>query len=277
MDKQFFDSNEIFEKYLDDVNKIPKLTEDEEKELFERVKKGDLNAKKKIAKAYLKLVVNIAKILHKNAPFISILDLVSEGNIGLLKAIDKYDLSKGIKFSTYAAWWIKQRIKRALSSNVSLIRVPTHVDDILRCFFKILNKNKSISLEEKIEAAKTVGIDFDKIEECIDKGKNSLSLNYSDGENSCLEELIENKKSIDPLTIYERRELFENLIKWLNILTDKERKVILLRYGLIDENPMTLEEIGSIMNLTRERIRQIEENALNKLRFYLLKIKNVFF
>ena len=277
MDENLFNANQLFEKYIQEINKVPELPEDEEKILFKKISEGDEKAKERIAKSYLKLVVNIAKVLHKNVPFISILDLISEGNIGLLKAIDKYDVSKGIKFSTYAAWWIKQRIKRALNRNASLIKIPSHIDDILRCFFKVLNKNKAIGTDEKIKAAELVGMDFNKIEECLDRGRNSISLNYSDKENATLEEYIENKKSIDPQTIYERRELFENLVKWLNILTDKERKVILLRYGLTDENPKTLEEIGEMMNLTRERIRQIEENALNKLRFYLIKVKHIFF
>lgn len=273
MDEQHFNSNQIFEKYISEVGKIPELSEEEEKQLFKRVEKGDNEAKEKIAKSYLKLVVNIAKILHKNVPYISILDLISEGNIGLLKAIEKYDIKKGIKFSTYAAWWIKQRIKRALSTSSNIIKIPSHVDDILRCFFKALNANKCISNVEKVEAAKEVGVEIDKINECLEKVKGTLSLNNYDENNSCLEEIIGDSKSETPLSIYEKRELFENLINWLGVLTEKEKKVIVLRYGLGDEIPMTLEQIGKILNLTRERIRQIEVNAINKLRFYLLKIK----
>ncbi len=266
----------ILQRYLNEINKIPDLSKKEEIELFKKVKKGDKSAKEKIIKAYLKLVVNIAKNLHRNMPNISILDLISEGNIGLIKAVDKYDLNKGIRFSTYASWWIKQRIKRAISSN-SIIKIPSHIDDLLRCFFKMLNHNKSLSLNDKIDAANKVGVDLGKIEDFIEKGKNLYSLNYSDSDNACLEELIKNSKVVDPIKSYERRELFENLFKWLNILTEKEKKIIIMRFGLVDEAPMTLEEIGKTMNLTRERIRQIEENALSKLRFYLLKVKPEFF
>ncbi len=269
-------NNNILQKYLNEVNKIPDLSKEEESELFIKVKKGDKDAKEKIINAYLKLVVNIAKNLHKNMPNISILDLISEGNIGLIKAVDKYDINRGIKFSTYASWWIKQRIKRAINSN-SIIKIPSHIDDLLRCFFKILNHNKTLSLNDKIDAANKVGVDLEKIEDFIEKGKNLYSLNYSDSDNACLEELIKNSNVIDPIKLYERRELFENLFKWLNVLTEKERKIIIMRFGLIDEAPMTLEEIGKTMNLTRERIRQIEENALSKLRFYLLKVKPEFF
>jgi len=276
MNTENINSNNIFEKYLNEINKFPDLKDDEEKILFEKIKKGDEKAKERIINSYLKLVVNIAKVFHKNVPHVSLLDLISEGNIGLMKAIEKYDYKKGIKFSTYAAWWIKQRIRRTLNAGYNIVKIPSHIDELLRCFFKALNINKHVSYEDKIEAAKSVGIEIDKIEQCIEKGKTSISYNYSDNNTSCLEEILEDRKFKDPLSVYERRELFENLLKWLDILTEKEKKVIILRYGLEGKAPMTLEQIGNILNLTRERIRQIEENAINKLRFHLIKFKHVF-
>ena len=268
---------EILEKYIHRVEKFPSLTPNEEKELFKKAKNGDIEAKNKILKSYLRLVVNIVKYSFSEVDGgYSIIDLISEGNIGLIKAIEKYNPDKGIKFSTYASWWIKQSIKRYIKSNANLIKIPSHINEILRCFFKKLNINKAITLDDKIIAAEEIGEDLEKIEEYLTNYQEWVSITQEDGEKSCLEEVIENQKVIDPLTVSERKEIFGLLLRWLKVLNKKERKVIILRYGLSDEPPMTLEDIGKVLNLTRERIRQIENNAINKLRFYLFDKKSLF-
>jgi len=269
-------SNSILEKYVKDIENIPDLSEEEEKHLFEKAKKGDKKAKEKILLSYLKLVLNIVKFSY-NENENSILDLISEGNIGLMKAIEKYEPEKGVKFSTYASWWIRQAIKRYLKGESNLIKIPSHVNEILRCFFKKLNLNKSITLNDKTQTAEKIGVDIETIEEYLSKYQDWVSLTQVEDDKTCLEEIIEDKKVIDPLAVYEKKEIFQLLLDWLKVLTDKERKVIIYRYGLSQDNPMTLEEIGKRLKLTRERIRQIELKAINKLRFYLLKKKSLFF
>jgi len=268
---------EILERYVHKVEKFPPLTSKEEKELFKKAKSGDIKAKNRILQSYLRLVVNIVKYSFSEIDGgYSLIDLISEGNIGLIKAIDRYNPDKGIKFSTYASWWIKQAIKRYIKSNANLVKIPSHINEILRCFFKKLNINKAITLDDKIIAAEEIGEDLEKIEEYLSNYQEWISINQEDDEKSCLEEIIENQKVIDPLTVFEKKEIFSLLLKWLKVLNDRERKVIILRYGLSDEPPMTLEDIGKILNLTRERIRQIENNAINKLRFYLFDKKSLF-
>jgi RNA polymerase primary sigma factor len=276
--KTNFKSNEILAKYLRDIKKEPSLTLEEEKELIKRIKQGDESAKEKLLKAHLKLVVLIAR--NFTGYDIPIQDLISEGNIGLMKAIEKFNPDKGVRFATYASWWIKQSIKRAILNNSKMIRLPIHAIDLLKSFLKIIENNnesskKIFNANNRKEAAEELGVDISKIEELILTNQSALSYNQNINgkENMTYEEVLTDMDTTTPFDIYEKKEILEKILSWLSLLNEKERTVIILRFGLLNEQPMTLEEVGNILNLTKERIRQIEEKALKKLQYYLINKK----
>ncbi len=262
-------SNEILSKYLKEINKEPLLTAEEEKKLIKEIEEGNEKAREKLLKSHLKLVVIIAK--NFTGYGIPLQDLISEGNIGLIKAVGKFDASKGVRFSTYASWWIKQSIKRAILNNSKIIRLPVHAvlhtnGDTSHDFYNANNRK---------EAAKEIGIDINKIEGLIITNQETLSYNQSinGDDNFTFEEIISNSETETPFDSYEKKEIIEKILNWLSYLNEKERTVIILRFGLINQHPMTLDEVGNVLNLTKERIRQIEDKALKKLKFYLNKHK----
>ena len=254
--------------YLKDIGKVPLLTGDEEIELAQKMLEGDEEAKRKLSEANLRLVVSIAKrYVGRGMQF---LDLIQEGNLGLMKAVEKFDCTKGFKFSTYATWWIRQAITRAIADQARTIRIPVHMVETInrqvrtqRMLLQELGREPTSQ-----EIGERMGIPAEKVEEIQRIAQDPVSLETPIGEeeDSHLSDFIEDTKTIDPSGQAAQTMLREQLIAALHKLTAREEKVIRLRYGLDDGKQRTLEEVGKEFNVTRERIRQIEAKALRKLR-----------
>ncbi len=254
--------------YLKDIGQVPLLRSDEEKELAQRMSEGDVAAKNRLSEANLRLVVSIAKrYVGRGMQF---LDLIQEGNLGLMKAVEKFDYTKGFKFSTYATWWIKQSITRAIADQARTIRIPVHM-------VETINKTGRVSRQllqtlgrepTTAEIAEKMGITEEKVIEIQKIAQDPVSLEKPIGEeeDSHLGDFIEDNTSASPAEKAETRMLKEHLLEVLSSLTPRENEVIRKRYGLDDSRPKTLEEVGREFNVTRERIRQIEAKALRKLR-----------
>ena len=254
--------------YLKDIGTVSLLSPDEEKELARRMAEGDLGAKQRLSEANLRLVVSIAKrYVGRGMQF---LDLIQEGNMGLLKAVEKFDYTKGFKFSTYTTWWIRQSITRAIADQARTIRIPVHM-------VETINKTGRVSrmLLQKLgrepspaEIAAEMGIPVEKVVEIQKIAQDPVSLETPIGEeeDSHLSDFLEDDKAPSPSDRAEAKMLKEELLKVLDTLTPRENEVIRKRYGLDDSRPKTLEEVGREFNVTRERIRQIEAKALRKLR-----------
>lgn len=254
--------------YLKDISKTPLLTPEEEIELAKRVQKGDKEAKKKLTEANLRLVVNIAKkYMGRGMHF---LDLVQEGNLGLIRAIEKFDPKKGFRLSTYATWWIRQAITRALADQSRTIRIPVHMIEIINRYLKTSRKlMQKLNRQPKLEEiAKHMKISVDKVEEIIRMLQEPVSLEtpIGDEEDTHLRDFIEDKKSPAPEDTALNLLLKDELSSVLEYLTPREQKILRMRYGLDDGRTHTLEEVGEEFKVTRERIRQIEAKALRKLR-----------
>lgn len=254
--------------YLREIGKIPLLTYEEEIKLAKRVEKGDASAKQEFAEANLRLVVSIAKKYIGRG--MSFLDLIQEGNIGLMKAVDKFDYTKGFKFSTYATWWIRQAITRSIADQGRTIRIPVHMVETINKLVRterkmVVDKGRDPTNEE---LAKELGIDEKKIQEIRKISQQPISLETPIGEeeDSSLGDFIEDETAIAPDEAANFAMLREELNETLTTLNDRERRVLELRFGLTDGNPKTLEEVGLVFNVTRERIRQIEAKALRKLK-----------
>jgi len=265
--------------YFDDIRKEKILNEKEEKEVIRKAQQGDVAARERLIKANLRLVVKMAKRYEYFG--ISLVDLIEEGNIGLIKAIEKFLPSKGFRFSTYATWWIKQAINRAISNQKNTIRIPVHIIDIYYKYLKLMSKsmrNTSKTLSKE-EAAKKLKITSIKLNEIINvmKAPKSLEHEYEkeDSESTrTLKDTIEDTSVIKPDDGFYEKNKKENLMKIISELKPKEQQVLIYRYGLNNRAALTLEEIGNKMRLTRERIRQIEMMALRKMKF-ILKRKDV--
>ncbi len=254
--------------YLKDIGTVALLTPDEERDLARRMAEGDESAKKRLSEANLRLVVSIAKrYVGRGMQF---LDLIQEGNMGLLKAVEKFDYTKGFKFSTYATWWIRQSITRAIADQARTIRIPVHM-------VETINKTGRVSrmLLQKLgrepspaEIAAEMGIPVEKVIEIQKIAQDPVSLETPIGEeeDSHLGDFLEDDKAASPSDRAEAKMLREQLLQVLDTLTPRENEVIRKRYGLDDSRPKTLEEVGREFNVTRERIRQIEAKALRKLR-----------
>ncbi len=260
--------NDPVRMYLKEIGRISLLSPEEELELSEQVASGDEEAKKKLAESNLRLVVSIAKrYVGRGLLF---LDLIQEGNIGLMKAVDKFDSDKGYKFSTYATWWIRQAITRALADQARTIRVPVHMVETINKMSRIqrqltLELNREPSEEE---LAKKMGISVEKVREVIKISQEPVSLETPIGEedDSHLGDFIKDESSMSPEEYATNEILKEEIKSVLMTLQVREQEVLELRFGLIDGTCHTLEEVGKKFNVTRERIRQIEAKALRKLR-----------
>ncbi len=260
--------NDPVRMYLKEIGRIPLLSAEEEAEVSLAVENGDDSARNKLAESNLRLVVSIAKrYVGRGLLF---LDLIQEGNIGLMKAVEKFDYGKGYKFSTYATWWIRQAITRALADQARTIRVPVHMVETINKMARIqrqmtLELNREPSEEE---IAKKMGITVDKVREVMKISQDPVSLETPIGEedDSHLGDFIKDESSLSPEEYATNEILKEEINEVLDTLQAREKQVLELRFGLIDGTCYTLEEVGKRFNVTRERIRQIEAKALRKLR-----------
>jgi RNA polymerase primary sigma factor len=254
--------------YLKEIGKVPLLSPDEEISLAQRMENGDEEAKRKLAEANLRLVVSIAKrYVGRGMLF---LDLIQEGNLGLIKAVEKFDYRKGYKFSTYATWWIRQAITRAIADQARTIRIPVHmvetINKLIRVSRQLLQELGREPLPEEI--AKEMNLSEDKVREILKIAQEPVSLETPIGEeeDSHLGDFIPDEDAPAPAEAAAFTLLKEQLMEVLDTLTSREEKVLRLRFGLEDGRARTLEEVGKEFNVTRERIRQIEAKALRKLR-----------
>ena len=254
--------------YLKDIGRVPLLSQDEEVELAQRVMNGDEYAKNKLAEANLRLVVSIAK-RYSGKNGMQFLDLIQEGNIGLLKAVEKFDYTKGFRFSTYATWWIRQSITRAMADQARTIRIPVHMVETINRLGRVSKKLlQELGREPSTEEiAKEMGLPVERVAEIQKIAQDPLSLEDPVGdEDSKVADYVPDETSIAPDEAATRTMLKSQLLSVIETLTPREQKVIRLRYGLDDGSPKTLEQVGQEFNVTRERIRQIEAKALRKLR-----------
>ena len=254
--------------YLKEIGKVPLLSPDEEIELAKKIELGDEEAKKKLAESNLRLVVSIAKRYAGRG--MQLLDLIQEGNLGLIKAVEKFDYRKGYKFSTYATWWIRQAITRAIADQARTIRVPVHMVETINKMSKMQRKlTLELGYEPSVtELAEALEMSEDKVMEIMQIAREPASLETPIGEedDSNLGDFVADSNAVTPEGNVESVMLREHIDALLGDLKERERQVIVLRFGLEDGHPRTLEEVGKAFNVTRERIRQIEAKALRKLR-----------
>lgn len=254
--------------YLKEIGQVPLLTAEEETELAKRVAEGDKKAKDKLTEANLRLVVSIAKKYSGRG--LHILDLIQEGNTGLIRAVDKFDWTKGNKFSTYATWWIRQAITRAIADQARTIRVPVHMVEVInkatRCNRKLVQElGREPTMEE---IAKELNLPVEKIIEANRTAADTLSLDIpvGDEEDTTIGSFVEDDNTPGPADATSNALLAEALREILGTLTEREADVLRMRFGMYDGRTHTLEEVGQIFGVTRERIRQIENKAIRKLR-----------
>jgi len=264
-------SSDSVQMYLREIGRIQLLTGDEEKELAKRIEKGDEDATKKLTQANLRLVVSIAKRYVGRSPHLTLLDLIQEGNIGLFKAVEKFDYRRGYKFSTYATWWIRQAITRALADQARTIRIPVHMVETISKYQQIKRRLFQDLGREPLpeEIATEMNIEIEKIHYIAKISQETVSLEApvgEDDEDSVLGEFIMDEKTLSPSQLAARRLLKDQITQIIADLTPREQKILRMRFGLDDGVTHTLEEVGREFGVTRERIRQIEAKALEKMR-----------
>jgi len=261
-------STDVVHSYLRDIRRSQLLTFDEEQELGRRIKEGDDDARKHMIESNLRLVVSIGKrYINRGLPFS---DIIEEGNLGLMRAVEKFDHTKGFKLSTYASWWIRQSIERAIINQSKVVRLPVHVVERINQYFKAVEKLvQKLGADPAIElVAEALGKSVADVEALQGLLQTTYSLDspVGDQEDTPLGDLLEDTKGVSPASSAEDIIRRERIMQWLTVLREKERRVIIYRFGLEGEEPKTLEQIGNIFGLTRERVRQIEAAALVKLR-----------
>ena len=257
--------------YLKEIGKISFVTAEQERELAKRIEKGDEEAKKRLARANLRLVVSIAKRYVGRSPNLTLLDLIQEGNLGLFRAVEKFDWRRGYKFSTYATWWIRQAITRALADQARTIRIPVHMIETISRYTQVRRRLLQDLGREPLaeEVAAEMGLEVDKVRHIQRISQETVSLETpvgEDDEDSVLAEFVEDEKVPPPSVDAARTLLRERLQEILDDLAPREQKILALRFGLQDGVTHTLEEVGAEFGVTRERIRQIEAKALEKIR-----------
>ena len=263
-----YSSDDPIRMYMKEIGSVPLLKPDEEQELAKKMSEGDPNAKKKMIEANLRLVVSIAK--RYNGRGLHFSDLIQEGNLGLMKAVDKFDYSMGYKFSTYATWWIRQSITRAIADQARTIRIPVHMVETIN---KVIRTSRQLMQElgrdpNEEEIAKRLDMPIEKVRDILKVAQEPVSLEtpIGDEEDSHLADFIPSEDASDPADLASELLMNEKLREVLNTLTPREKRVIELRYGIPDGKQLTLEEVGREFHVTRERVRQIESKALRKLR-----------
>jgi RNA polymerase primary sigma factor len=261
-------SPDLIKLYLNDLRKSPLLSPEEERALAERIRRGDAEARTRMIESNLRLVVKVAKrYLFRGLPFS---DLIEEGNIGLIKAVERFSPAKKSRFSTYAVWWIRQSIERALANQAHLIRLPVHVSSDLnklaRVVKSLFNRLKREPSNEEIAAMMKLKPDYIERLKKVVRRTYSIESPIGKDDDYSLKNTIRDEDSERPVSLLENIERFEKVSSWLEGLNEQEKRVIVLRYGLDDGNPQTLQAIGKRFSLTRERVRQIESKALAKLR-----------
>jgi len=266
------DSYDSIQMYLKEIGQYPLIHANQEKELAKRIQQGDMEAKNLLARANLRLVVSIAKKYVGRSADLTLLDLIQEGNLGLFKAVDKFDWTKGYKFSTYATWWIRQAITRALADQSRTIRVPVHMVETIAKYKQVVRRLSQDLGRDPLpeEIAIEMGMEVDKIYniEKIDQDTVSLETPVGDDsdEKSTLGDFIADDRILSPDQDSSRRILADQVRDVLNDLSEKERRILEMRHGLVDGVTHTLEEVGQKFGVTRERIRQIEAKAHEKIR-----------
>jgi RNA polymerase primary sigma factor len=253
--------------YLRDLRKLSTMSEEEEKELAERISRGDRDARQKMIESNLRLVVKIAR--KYSAAGVSVLDLIEEGNIGLIRAVEKFDLSRKCRFSTYATWWIRQSIERALLNYSRIVRLPVHVSSRLRKISKVMHdyieREGREPTQDELALDTDIPANFIRNLMFIVIRTHSIDTLLDEEESLTMEDLLPDQNVDEPSSVFEQTKRIEYIASWLDTLRDDEKRVIILRYGLDGADPQTLESIGKLIGVTRERIRQIERKAIVKL------------
>ena len=264
-------SSDSVQMYLREIGQYPLITGEEEVSLAKRIEIGDESGRQQLMLSNLRLVVSIAKKYIGRSANLTLLDLIQEGNIGLYRAVDKFDYKKGYKFSTYATWWIRQAITRALADQARTIRIPVHMVETINKYQQIVRRLVQDLGREPLpeEVAMEMNIDVDKVRHIMKISQDTIPLDAPVGdedEDSTLADFIADEETIAPETSSARRILKDHLNEIIGDLTEREKKILEMRFGLTDGVTHTLEEVGKIFGVTRERIRQIEAKALEKIR-----------